>query len=479
MRREKHKQRPCEADSIDALPRDGQARSSDEAAVTAAERRGLVTRAADDRPTAMQEEPLDAAKPFAIPKQRVWQAYLEVKSKGGAAGVDHESLEDFERNLKKNLYRIWNRMSSGSYFPPAVKAVPIPKKSGGTRILGVPTVSDRIAQTVVKLLLEPILEPVFDENSFGYRPGKSAHDAIAVTRKRCWQYDWVVEFDIRGLFDNINHDMLMKALRHHCDCRWVLLYVERWLKAPLQQQDGSLKARDKGTPQGGVVSPILANLFLHYAFDAWVRRRMPRIPFCRYADDGLLHCQSRRQAEYVMRAISKRFRECGLEIHPDKSCIVYCKDVNRQQEYPRISFTFLGYTFRPRRCVDKKGTLHPNFLPAISRSAKKEINRHIRSWHVQLKNEKTLSDLSRMFNPILRGWNAYYGRFYPSALRQLWRNFNRYLVHWMRRKFKNLSRHWQRTRQRLDRFARAHAHLFVHWGLGVFPCGLSNGSRMS
>ena len=297
---------------------------------------------------------MDAAKPFAIPKQLVWQAYLEVKSKGGAAGVDHESLEDFERNLKKNLYRIWNRMSSGSYFPPAVKAVPIPKKSGGTRILGVPTVSDRIAQTVVKLLLEPILEPVFDENSFGYRPGKSAHDAIAVTRKRCWQYDWVVEFDIRGLFDNINHDMLMKALRHHCDCRWVLLYVERWLKAPLQQRDGSLTARDKGTPQGGVVSPILANLFLHYAFDAWVRRRMPRIPFCRYADDGLLHCKSRRQAEYVMRAISKRFRECGLEIHPDKSCIVYCKDVNRQEEYPRISFTFLGYTFRPRRCVDKK-----------------------------------------------------------------------------------------------------------------------------
>ena len=227
-------------------------------------------------------------------------------------------------------------------------------------------------------------------------------------------------------FDNIRHDMLMKAVRHHCDCLWVLLYIERWLTAPLQEQDGSLRARDQGTPQGGVVSPILANLFLHYAFDAWVRREMPRVPFCRYADDGLLHCKSLRQAEYVMRAISERFRQCGLEIHPDKSCIVYCKDANRQGDFPRISFTFLGYTFRPRRCVDGKGRLHPNFLPAISRSAKKEINRQIRSWHIQLKNEKTLSDLSRMFNPILQGWHAYYGRFYPSALRQLWRNFNKY-----------------------------------------------------
>lgn len=422
---------------------------------------------------------MNVAKPFAIPKRLVWQAYLEVKSKGGAAGVDQQSLEAFERNLKQNLYRIWNRMSSGCYFPPPVKAVPIPKKSGGTRTLGVPTVSDRIAQTVVKLVLEPILEPVFDENSFGYRPGKSAHDAIAVTRQRCWRYSWVVEFDIRGLFDNIRHDMLMKALRHHCDCRWVLLYVERWLKAPLQQQDGSLTARDLGTPQGGVVSPILANLFLHYAFDAWVRREMPGVPFCRYADDGLLHCRSQHQAERVMRALSERFRECGLEIHPDKSCIVYCKDVHRKQEHSRFSFTFLGYTFRPRRCVNKQGELHPNFLPAISRSAKKEINRQMRSWHMQLKNDKSLLELSRMFNPILQGWFAYYGRFYPSALRQLWRNFNRYLVQWVRRKRKSFARHWQRAKRWLDRIARAQPHLFVPWKLGVFPCGLSDGSRMS
>ncbi len=412
---------------------------------------------------------MSVAKPFAISRKLVWQAYREVKSKGGAAGVDNQSLELFGCDLKNNLYRIWNRMSSGSYFPPAVKAVPIPKKSGGTRLLGVPTVSDRIAQTVVKLVLEPILEPVFDENSFGYRLGRSAHDAIAITRKRCWHYDWVVEFDIRGLFDNINHDLLMKALCRHCKCRWVLLYVERWLKVPLQQQDGSLLERRQGTPQGGVVSPILANLFLHYGFDSWVRRELPGVPFCRYADDGLLHCKSRRQAEYVMRRISERFRQCGLEIHPDKSSIVYCKDVHRTEGYSRISFDFLGYTFRPRRCVNKQGQVHPNFLPAISRSSMKEINRRIRSWHIQLKNEKTLSDLSRMFNPILRGWHAYFGRFYPSALRRLWRNLNQYLVRWVRRKLKRFSWHKKRARKFLNRLARANPHLFVHWQLGVFP----------
>lgn len=414
---------------------------------------------------------MKVAKPFEISKKLVWQAYQEVKSNGGAAGVDRQSIEAFEQNLKNNLYQLWNRLSSGSYFPPAVKAVSIRKKSGGIRILGVPTVSDRIAQTVVKLALEPILEPVFDEDSYGYRPGRSALDAVAVTRKRCWYYDWVVEFDIRGLFDNIRHDLLMKALRHHCNCRWVLLYIERWLKAPLRKQDGSLVARHKGTPQGAVVSPLLANLFLHYTFDAWIRRAIPGIPFCRYADDGLLHCRSRYQAEYVMRRISERFRQCGLEIHPDKSSIVYCKDANRTEDYSRISFDFLGYTFRPRRCVNPKGQVHMNFLPAISRDSIKEINRRIRNWRTQLKNENTLLDFSRIFNPILRGWYAYFGRFYPSALGSIWNNINRYLIRWVCRKFKRFFRRKRRARRFLDRFAHIHPDLFVHWRLGVFPSG--------
>lgn len=409
---------------------------------------------------------MKSAKPFDIPKRLVWEAYRDVKAKGGAAGVDKESIKMFEVHLKDNLYRLWNRLSSGSYFPPPVKAVPIPKKSGGERVLGVPTVTDRIAQAVVKKILEPILDPIFDEDSFGYRPGKSAHDAISVTRQRCWRYDWVVEFDIKGLFDNINHNLLMKALRHHCDIRWVLLYVERWLKTPMQMSSGELVPRDLGTPQGGVVSPILANLFLHYAFDAWVRRSMPRVPFCRYADDGLLHCKSRKQAEYVMECIKRRFKECGLDIHPQKSQIVYCKDANRKEEHENICFDFLGFTFRPRQCVSEKHGVHPNFLPAISRTSMKAINQEIRSWHIQLKNDKSLVDLANMFNAKLRGWFIYYGRFYPSALQRIWHNVNGYLVRWVRRKYKRFASHKRRAWKYLRQLAQGNQRLFIHWQLG-------------
>jgi RNA-directed DNA polymerase len=398
----------------------------------------------------------------------VMQAYREVKAKGGAAGVDHEMIEDFERDLKNNLYRLWNRMSSGCYFPPPVKAVPIPKKAGGERILGIPTVSDRVAQMVVKMILEPLLDPIFDENSFGYRPCKSAHDAIAITRTRCWEYDWVVEFDIKGLFDNINHNLLMKALRRHCYCKWVLLYVERWLKAPMQDNKGNTIMRDKGTPQGGVVSPILANLFLHYAFDAWVKREMPTIKFCRYADDGLLHCRTQRQAEYVLRRIAQRFSDCGLAIHPEKSGIIYCKDKNRGLKFERISFDFLGFTFRPRRCVNGKGVVHPNFLPAISRASRKAINQEIRSWHIQLKNDKSLLDISKMFDAVLRGWSNYYGRFYPSAMNTIWKHFNRYLARWVRRKYKRFANHKRRAYEYLNKLAQANPYLFTHWKMGIF-----------
>lgn len=412
---------------------------------------------------------MSAAKPYPIPKELVWKAYEQVRKKGGASGVDSETILDFEKNLKKNLYRIWNRMSSGSYFPPPVQAVSIPKKSGGTRVLGVPTVSDRIAQTVVKMVLEPSLEPIFDEDSYGYRPGKSAHDALSVTRKRCWRYDWVVEFDIKGLFDNIDQDLLLKALRAHCSCRWVLLYVERWLQAPVQHTDGRLESRTRGTPQGGVVSPVLSNLFLHYAFDSWMRRTLPKIPFCRYADDGLLHCVSKRQAEYALERVRTRFDEVGLEIHPDKTGIIYCKDRSRGEEHDAICFEFLGYDFRPRRCVSEIHGVHPNFLPAVSRASKKAMNRQMRSWHLQLQNNKSLLDLSRMFNPVLRGWFQYYGRFHPSALRRIWRNLNTYLVQWLRRKYRRFAKHKRRAWKHLRRLAQANPGLFVHWQLECFP----------
>ena len=287
---------------------------------------------------------------------------MHVKANQGAAGIDAETIERFEIKLAANLYKLWNRMSSGSYFPPPVKAVPIPKKSGGVRVLGIPTVSDRIAQTAVTTWLEPRLDPMFHDNSYGYRPGKSALEAIAVTRRRCWDQDWVVEFDIRGLFDNLDHGLLMTALRKHCQEPWILLYVERWLKAPMQSAEGQIQARRQGHAARRRRVPILANLFLHYAFDLWVTRHLPGVRFARYADDALLHCKSRRQAEYVLDRIRERFMACHLELHPGKTRIVYCKDVNRTKANPDIQFTFLGYTFRPRKAVDKYDRVYVELL---------------------------------------------------------------------------------------------------------------------
>jgi RNA-directed DNA polymerase len=408
-------------------------------------------------------------KPFAIPKILVWNAFQRVKANGGSAGVDDESIEAFEKHLGDNLYTLWNRMGSGSYFPPPVKAVPIPKKSGGTRTLGVPTVADRVAQTVVKMVLEPVLEPVFDRDSFGYRPGRSALDAVALVRRRSWEYDWVVEFDIKGLFDNIDHALLLRAVRKHCRNPWVLLYLGRWLKAPMVTTEGTLVARERGTPQGGVVSPLLANLFLHYALDAWLRREMRSVRFCRYADDGVIHCKSDGQARLVLRKLGERLRVCGLELHPEKTRIVYCHDVNRQAAYPTIQFTFLGYTFRPRKAVDKYGRVYVNFSPGVSREALRTMRQTVRGWHLQLKNEHELGDLSNMFGPVLRGWANYYGRFYPSALKPLWKHVNDYLVRWMRRKHKRLARGITRAARALGCLAERAPRSFVHWEMGFFP----------
>ncbi len=414
---------------------------------------------------------MSTTKPFKISKMLIWQAYQQVKANKGGSGIDDESISDFELNLKDNLYKIWNKMSSGSYFPPLVKAVPIPKKSGGVRILGIPTVSDRIAQTAVKLLLEPLIDPIFDQDSYGYRPNKSAHDAIAITRQRCWKYDYVVEFDIKGLFDNIDHKLLMRALVKHCKTQWILLYVQRWLSAPMQEKDGNIISRNTGTPQGGVISPILANLFLHYAFDAWIRKEMPNIPFCRYADDGLLHCNSMNQAECILKRIEQRFKECGLTIHPDKSGIIYCKDADRKREFNRISFDFLGYEFRPRRCVNKKGAIYPNFAPAISKSAKKAIIQEIRSWHIQIKTDKSIKELSVMFDAKLRGWYNYYGKFYSSAMWKIWNHFNKYLVIWVKRKYKRFYCHTTKAWNYLSHLAQGNPNLFIHWKLGVKVAG--------
>ena len=272
-------------------------------------------------------------KSFTIDKQLVMKAYKLVKANAGTGGIDGQTLADFDTNLKDNLYKIWNRMSSGSYFPPPVKAVSIDKKNGGKRILGVPTVGDRIAQMVVKLILEPRLEPLFYPDSYGYRPNKSALDAVGITRRRCWTHDFVVEFDIKGLFDNIDHELLIKAVRKHIQEKWIIVYIERWLKAPMQTDDGTLVERTKGTPQGGVISPILSNLFLHYVFDKWMDRNYRNVPWCRYADDGLVHCRTEQQAKLVLVELKKRFEHCKLELHPKKTKIIYCKDKERKDTF--------------------------------------------------------------------------------------------------------------------------------------------------
>ncbi len=364
-------------------------------------------------------------KPFHIDKRLVYEAYKAVKSNRGAAGVDEQTIEQFEADLSGNLYKIWNRMSSGSYFPPPVRAVSIPKKSGGERILGVPTVADRVAQMVVKQVIEPILDSIFLADSYGYRPNKSALDAVGVTRERCWRYDWVLEFDIRGLFDNIDHDLLLRAVRKHVTCKWVLLYIERWLKAPMVLEDGTTVGRSRGTPQGGVVSPILANLFMHYTFDVWMVRNHPGLPWCRYADDGLVHCRNQQEAQALQSELQARLAECRLELHPTKTKIVYCRDGKRKGRYPNVKFDFLGFCFRPRLVQNfRDKTLFGSFNPAVSPSAMKAMREAIRDLKLWHQTQLTLQDIARELNPLLRGWTEYYGRYARSGLYPLFRYIN-------------------------------------------------------
>jgi len=412
---------------------------------------------------------MKTTKPFEISRHDVMRAWELVKANDGAEGVDGETIEQFESNLKGNLYKIWNRLSSGSYFPPPSREVVILKKDGGERKLGVPSVSDRVAQTVVKLSFEPMVEPYFLGDSYGYRPGRSAHQALEVTRKRCWRYDWVLEFDIRGMFDNIDHQLLMKAVRKHTSEACLLLYIERWIKAPVQQVDGSVVARNKGVQQGGVISPVLSNLFMHYAFDTWMKREYPDLPWCRYADDGLAHCRSQAEAEQLRSALEERLHECGLQMHPVKTKIVYCKDGDRRGSYPVTSFDFLGFTFRARRSKNKWGKYFVNFSPAMSNKAAKAIRQEVRSWRMPKRSDKSIEDLSSMFGATIQGWINYFGRFYRSQMYMTLRHINAKLVWWAMRKYKKLHRHRRRAEHWLGRVAERFPSLFPHWRMGLLP----------
>ena len=407
--------------------------------------------------------PSGKAKPFDISKREVQAAWEKVRANKGAPGADEMSLAVFEENLRDNLYKIWNRMSSGSYFPPPVLAVEIPKGDGGTRVLGVPTVADRVAQTVVAARIESVVEPVFHPGSFGYRPGRSALDAVGACRERCWKYDWVIDLDVRKFFDSVPWDLVVKAVERHVTLPWVVLYVKRWLAAAVQMPDGSLVRRDRGTPQGSAVSPVLANLFLHYAFDTWMARQFPDCPFERYADDAVVHCRSQARARQVLAALEQRMSEVGLRLHPDKTKIVYCKDGNRRGTYDGpVSFDFLGYTFRARRMKNKHGQVFTGFGPAASGTAIARMSEAVRSWRLHQHVSLSWAELARRIGPVIRGWMNYYGRYHRSELYPLLSRINHHIQRWLQDKHKRL-RSARTLRRAWKRVTTQYPSALPHW----------------
>jgi RNA-directed DNA polymerase len=406
---------------------------------------------------------MDNAKSYHISKYAVLEAYKRVKANKGAAGIDEVTIKDFEKDLKNNLYKIWNRMSSGSYLPPPVKAVEIPKADGKIRKLGIPTIPDRIAQMVVKMYLEPFIEPHFHKDSYGYRPGKSGIEAVRVTRKRCWEYDWVIDIDIKGFFDNLDHELMMRAISKHTQEPWILLYVQRWMKAPMQETDGSVSKRTKGTPQGGVISPLLANLFLHYTFDEWMEKNSPQNPFARYADDIVIHCKTEPEAKKLLETLRLRFDQCKLELHPEKTKIVYCKDSNRKEKSQHEKFDFLGYTFRPRSSMNRYGKLFINFSPAMSDKAKQRVRDDIKDWHKVIKPTNVITTIAKIINPVVQGWINYYGKFHESELRSTVDFIDTFLMRWAKRKYDKLKRKWRKASDWLLKNTKRQPNLFAHW----------------
>ena len=409
-------------------------------------------------------------KPFDICEFAVREAYKRVKKNKGVGGIDGQSFEDFEKNKEGNLYKVWNRMSSGSYFPSAVRQVDIPKGKGEMRTLGIPTIADRVAQMVAKLYLEPIVDPRFHEDSYGYRPNRSAIDAVRKARKRCWHSSWVIDLDIKGFFDNLDHELMMKAVRFHTNNSWIIMYIERWLQAPIQRPDGQQVRRDKGSPQGSVISPLLANLFMHHAFDDWMRRSFPSISFERYADDIVVHCKSRRQSIMLLNVIKKRLAECNLELHPKKTKIVYCINGKRKTNATHLTFDFLGFTFQPRQSINKQKGIFVGFLPAISQKAKNKIHETMRSWKLTTSRYLcSLDQLAQFINPYVRGWVNYYGSFYKQPLRLILDDINRLLVRWAKKKYKRFTRSRLKAQKWLRRISDRDPNLFYMWTLGVKP----------
>jgi len=412
-------------------------------------------------------EPSLQGKSHDIPKRLVWYAWLRVRENGGAAGPDGVTIEQFEVKVQDNLYKLWNRMSSGSYFPGAVRAVEIPKKGkGGVRVLGIPNVVDRVAQTVIRMVLEPVVDKEFHPDSYGYRPFRSPHDALRACRERCWERDWVVDLDVKAFFDTVPWDLMLKAVAHHTDLKWILLYVERCLKSPMQKADGTLVERTMGTPQGGPLSPLLANLFLHYGLDSWMTREFPGVPFERFADDAVIHCASEQQARDVRDAVARRLANVGLEIHPGKTRLVYCKDSNRTGGHEHTSFTFLSYTFRPRRAWNKnRQVAFTSFQPAASRERVTEFSRRMHGERLHRRTSQTLNDLAADINPVVTGWLAYFTVFYSTAVNPLGEHIDRHLMRWAKRKYKRLKGSNRKAQAWLTGIRARDPDLFAHWTL--------------
>ena len=406
---------------------------------------------------------MSKSRQYDIPKKVVIEAYERVRANKGSAGIDGMDFNKFEEKLNNNLYKIWNRMSSGSYFPQPVMAVEIPKKSGGARRLGIPTITDRVAQMVARMYVERAVEPIFCDDSYGYRPNKSALDAVGMTRKRCWCYDYVIELDVKGLFDNIDHELLMRVVHRHIKETWICMYIERWLKTPFVLKNGEIMERKAGTPQGGVISPVLANMFLHYVFDMWMKRNFPQAPFERYADDGVVHCKTKEEAVFIKECLTKRFAECRLELHPTKTRIVYCKDKDRTKEEDLTEFDFLGYTFKAVHimCRDRKTRL--NFIASVSKTSAKAFRDKIKMLEIHKKTGCKIDMIAEILNPMLRGWINYFGKFNPSAMRYTLQCIERRIVKWAMSKYKRFRGHRRRAEKWLESVRKREPKLFAHW----------------
>jgi len=455
--------------NTEALYDGGLSRSSEEASVMGVERRAGVIQL--ELPlTTLENQGRDkgsSTKSVPITKQMVWKAYKKVRSNKGAAGIDRETIAMYKERLSDNLYILWNRMSSGCYFPSSVLEAEIPKGDGRKRKLGIPTVNDRVAQQVLKSYLEPRLEAEFYDQSYGYRPLKNAHQAIAQVRRNVRKYSWVIDMDIKGFFDNMSHELLQKAIDRHVEEKWVKMYINRWLVAPIEDKSGNKRYRNgKGTPQGGVISPLLANLFLHYAFDKWFGKEYPKLSFVRYADDIVVHCRHQSEAEEVLLAIKERLEVCNLQANEEKTRIVYCKNANRKGRFETVQFDFLGFSFQPRPTSTKEGEMFLGYDCAISRKSEKKISNELRQSKFHLWTGSDITKIAKEFNPKIRGWINYYGKFWKFKLMRIFRIFHWRLIKWAVYRYKRFRRSMQKAGRWIRQLAKSYPGLFVHWQHG-------------